>query len=182
MTRSPARAARTAASAVLAFLIAGCGDSPVASPAAPTGPDLSTSYSGSLIQCPTDQTLTASGLIGILGGVIQLGGTTITIPVGALLTPSTVRVTIPASDHLEVQLQVGDHLHFEFLEPVVMSISYARCDPAEVEGKGLGVWYIDENDNLLEYHGGIQDPITRRITAITTHFSDYAVGANRSEP
>ena len=61
-----------------------------------------------LLECPTDQTTTTSSIVGLLGGVVQLGATSISIPAGALLAPTPIRVTIPASTYMEIDVTALD--------------------------------------------------------------------------
>lgn len=129
-----------------------------------------------LIQCPTNESASATAIVGPLGGLVNVGGTSIQIPAGALLSPTTVTVTIPASQFMEVDISVAGVEHFVFELPVVVTLSYARCARNNIDLSPLSVWYIDsETKALLESMGGIDDKLLRAITFTTGHLSGYAV-------
>src|SRR5688572_4716331 len=77
-----------------------------------------------LIECPSSESATATELISPLGGVVSVGGATIAIPAGALLFPSVVTVSVPASRYVEVDISVEGVPHFIFELPVTVTISY----------------------------------------------------------
>src|SRR5437016_3826361 len=54
------------------------------------------------LSCPTNDTQTATADVGPLGGVISAGGTSISVPAGALLNTVTMTVTVPRSNYMEV--------------------------------------------------------------------------------
>src|SRR5262249_40346376 len=60
----------------------------------------------SLVECPTNTTLQTHATIGTLGGVLNLAGTSVSIPVGALLAPTEIVLTIPASTYMEIDISV----------------------------------------------------------------------------
>ena len=130
----------------------------------------------SLMQCPTNETQTASGLVSPLGGSVSVGGTTIAIPAGALLASANVTVTVPASNYLEVDVSIDGVPHFLFELPVTITVSYDRCSRANIDKAPLSVWYIDSDTHaLLEQMGGIDDKVARTVTFLTGHLSGYAV-------
>lgn len=136
---------------------------------------LSTS-SPTLIQCPTDQTLLASSVVGLLGGTVSVGGTSITIPPGALSLPTLITVKVPAGPYMEVDIDANNLMSFLFNAPVSVTIDYSRCDPAVTDGQALSVWHIDTWTNaLIENMGGTNDAARRTITFSTPHLSGYAV-------
>jgi hypothetical protein len=129
-----------------------------------------------LVQCPSNETTSSSAVIGPLGGVVDVGGTSIQIPAGALLSPVTVTVTIPASPYMEIDISVAGVEHFVFEQPVVVTLSYARCTRSDIDASPLSVWYIDSSTkDLLEPMGGVDDKLLRAITFTTGHLSGYAV-------
>lgn len=129
-----------------------------------------------LIECPTDETTTASALVTAAGSIVSLDGTSISIPAGALLSSATVTVTIPASRYMEVDISVDGAEHFLFELPVTITIGYARCDRSDIDESPLSAWYIDsETKALLELMGGIDDKLLRTVTFLTDHLSGYAV-------
>lgn len=129
-----------------------------------------------LVQCPVNQTSTTSALVGPLGGIVDLGGTKVEIPAGALLSPVTVTVTEPASQYMEITVSVEGSEHFVFELPVTVTLSYARCSRSNINLVPLTAWYIDsETHELLEPMIGVDNKLTRTITFATPHFSGYAV-------
>lgn len=128
-----------------------------------------------LALCPTTETHSAQRTIGIFGGSVSAGGTTITIPAGAVIQPTQFDVTVPASTYMEVAIAAQGHAHFQFLLPVTIEIDYSRCDSTIVDGK-LAAFHIDEVlKTLLERMPGVDDKARRRFTLITDHLSGYAI-------
>ena len=151
-----------------------CGDSRATAPA--TATMRSDASSPSLVECPTSQTTTTSAIVGLLGGVIQLGGTSISIPSGALTVPTTLQVTIPASRFMEIDVSAVGFTSFLFQQPVTVTIDYSRCTRSDLDQQTLHVWHIDPiTKQLLEDMGGTDDKASRRITFSTGHLSGYAV-------
>jgi hypothetical protein len=129
-----------------------------------------------LLSCPTSDAQSTSGLIGTDGGTLSLGGTSVTIPVGALLEPTTVELTIPAGQYMEVDLTVNGGQHTTFPQPVVVTIDYSRCNRFSTLFKLLSVWNIDpSNKALLENMGGIDNKLAQSIAFETLHFSGFAI-------
>ena len=139
-------------------------------------PDAALLGSGSLIECPTSTTSSASGLISPLGGIVSAGGTTISVPAGAVLVPTTITVTVPASNYMEVDISVAGVEHFVFQQPVTVTLSYARCTRSDIDKTPLTAWHIDGTTKaLLEAMGGVDDKVARTVTFPTGHLSGYAL-------
>ena len=129
-----------------------------------------------LVECPTDQSTSASALVTPLGGVVTAGGTSISVPAGAVLVPTTITVTVPASQYMEVDITADGAEHFTFQTPVTVSVSYARCTRDNINKEALEAWYIDSNTKaLLQNMGGTDDKTARTVTFVTDHLSGYAV-------
>ena len=129
-----------------------------------------------LIECPTTQTATASAFIGVLGGTVAAAGTSISLQAGSLLTSTLVRVTVPASTYMEVDVTAADLLSFVFVKPVTITIDYSRCPASVTQGKTLTVWHINTQTKLLiENMNGVNDPVQRKMTFTTGHLSGYAI-------
>ena len=130
----------------------------------------------SLISCPSDRTVSTSGVLGPLGGVLQAGGVTVTVPVGALLSPTTINVTVPASPYMEVDVSVPGVEHFLFQQPITVSVDYGRCDPSVTSGTLLNVWYIDSGTKApLELMPTVDNKLLHTATFVTPHLSGYAL-------
>lgn len=169
----------------LLVLGASCSDGPTA----PRSPSLSPADSASkllglpifgsspkLLYCPSSETQQTTGLIGSLGGTLSVLGTSVTIPGGALLGDTQVELTIPAGQYMEVDLTVNNGQHINFLQPVVVTIDYSRCNRWSTLFKLLSVWNIDQDTKaLLDNMGGIDNKLTQSITFVTPHFSGFAI-------
>ena len=129
-----------------------------------------------LLACPVDTSASTSAVIGIHGGTISLGGSSVAIPVGALLSDQVVELTIPAGQYMEVDLSVNGGQSIIFQLPVTATIDYSRCGRTAATLDPLSVWHIDEHTKaLLENMGGLDDKLLQQITFTTGHFSGYAV-------
>jgi hypothetical protein len=156
-------------------------------PTAPSAPAKATPPSGlfgfpgfgsspQLLVCPSTQTQSTSGLIDVNGGTLSLGGTTVRIPLGALLGATTVEITIPAGQYMEVDLTVNGGQHISFLQPVLVTIDYSRCNRLSTLLKPLSVWNIDPSTKaLLQNMGGFDNKLAQSITFLTPHFSGFAI-------
>jgi hypothetical protein len=145
-----------------------------------TAPETSASRSlidaPSLVECPTNETTTTSGLVGLLGGTVQLGTTGISIPSGAIAAPTLFQVTVPSSRFMEIDVSAVGFQSFLFERPVTITIDYSRCERSDIDQQTLHVWHIDPvTKELLEDMGGTDDKVARRITFTTGHLSGYAV-------
>jgi hypothetical protein len=174
---------RLVLAAIGVVAIGGCVDSTV------TGPSSVESYAArdsaakllglfrpKLVFCPSATTQSTTSVIDGLGGVLSVAGTSVSIPVGALLAPANVTLTVPASPYMEIEVSVEGSDHFIFELPVVISLNYSRCTSFLVRFLPVHAWYIDsETKALLERMPGIDDKLTRTVTFPTTHFSGYAI-------
>ena len=129
-----------------------------------------------LVECPVTGSSSSTATVGPLGGVVSVGGTSISIPAGALLSPVSVTVTVPESNLMEIDISVAGSEHFVFEQPVVVTLSYARCTRNDINLTPLTVWYIDsETKAPIEPMGGIEDKLLRTVTFVTPHLSGYAI-------
>jgi hypothetical protein len=159
---------RTAAVLVLGlFGVASC-DTP---PTPPPDPG-----SVRLVVCPTTVTRTTQALIGPLGGLLSLDGTTIGIPSGALSLPTLITLTIPASQFMEIEVRANDLTSFVFRRDVGIRIDYSRCTDPALNSARLSVWEIDpQTKALLEFMGGTDNKSLNTISFSTGHLSAYAI-------
>lgn len=129
-----------------------------------------------LLYCPSTQSQQTSALLGVDGGTLSLGGTSVTLPLGALLGETTVELSIPAGQYMEVDLTVNGGQHISFLQPAVVTIDYSRCNRLSTLLAPLSVWNIDPTTKaLLQNMGGIDNKLTQSITFTTPHFSGFAI-------
>jgi hypothetical protein len=134
------------------------------------------SSSPKLVQCATSETKSTSGTFDALGGTLSLDGSKVVLPVGALLEPTTIGLTIPASPYMEIDVKANDAEHFLFEKAILITIDYSRCNRFDLLFRPLTVWQIDpQTKELIERMGGVDNKLLRRITFSTTHFSGYAI-------
>jgi hypothetical protein len=176
--RSPLR---FAVLALLAGAAASCADSPAAPPTAPRPASLVRFTGVSPLQCPVAAASSSTATIGALGGVLEAGGHQVVIPANAVLLPTRFTITVPASRYVEVDVKAAGLEHFEFLQPVVLSLSYARCARTDIDRESLRIYYVDSQAReILEDKGGVDNKLTRTVTTVTDHFSGYLIGQGRS--
>jgi hypothetical protein len=177
------RNVESALAVALLVLGASCSDSPTA-PASPRPTDGSSQFLGlswfgsspKLLSCPSSETQRSTAVIGSLGGTLSLGGTSVSIPGGALLDDTSVELTIPAGQYMEVDLTVNGGQHINFLKSVLVTIDYSRCNRYDTLFKVLNVWNIDPDTKaLLQNMGGIDLKLTQSIIFATPHFSGFAI-------
>lgn len=156
------------------LLATSCGEQRATAPSPAAG--LNRDASPSLLECPTNQTTSTSGVVGLLGGSVSLGATGITLPAGALTLPTLLQVTIPASNYMEIDVSAVGFQTFLFQQPVTITIDYSRCNRNDVDQKTLHVYHIDPlTKQLLEDMGGVDDKLSHQITFSTGHLSGYAI-------
>lgn len=167
------RIARLGLGAVLAGGLVACGE--------PEGgttlePAFATSSNPTLVECPSDESYETSATILPTGGSVELRGHSIQLPLGAVVTATTIGLREPASQYMLIAATADGQDHFQFLEPVAVTISYARCTRNNLEKGPLSVWLVDPATGaLLENMGGVDDKENRTVTFQTDHFSGYAI-------
>lgn len=128
------------------------------------------------LRCPTDQTLTHTEIITPLGGQVRVGGTLIWIPQGALTLPTTITVTVPASEFMEIDITANGLESFLFQQPVLVAIDYSRCPDFRLMQGRLSVWYWDrDTGELLENMNGLDLRFRELMIFSTTHLSGYVI-------
>jgi len=140
-------------------------------------PLLGGSSSPALLQCdPPAAADSVTGIIGALGGTLQLGGTSVVIPQNAVLTPTPFTLKVPASRLVEISVKAAGTDHYVFLQPVLVTIDYGRCAGGLSLLQPVTAWHIDETTKaLLEPMFGVDVRLTHSITFYTGHLSGYAV-------
>ena len=130
----------------------------------------------SLLACPSTQAATTSAVVTALGGVVSVAGSSVRIPTAALLSATTITLTIPASQYMEIDVTANNLTSFVFQQAISITIDYSRCPAAEASKTPLSVWHIDtQTKQLLDNMGGVDDKTTHSITFTTGHLSGYAV-------
>ena len=149
---------------------------------APTG-NTSTSLrsgdgSATAIQCPTSVPASASGVVSPLGGSITAipTATSILLPLGAVLAPTQISVSVPASQYVQVDIRANSLEHFTFELPVTVIIDYSRCTRSDLDRAELSVYVFDPlTRTLTDKMVSLDDKLSRRITFTTGHLTSYVV-------
>jgi hypothetical protein len=159
-----------------AFLVS-CADAGPLEPGAPSAtPAFSTTFGATLLECPTEVERSTSGVVGPMGGSIELDGHRLELPMGAVLRPTTFRLTIPAGNYMQVAVTGNDQARFEFRQRASMTIDYSRCTRSNIDKVQLVIYHIDgSSKTLLTNLGGSDDKVARTVTIGTDHLSDYAI-------
>ncbi|MFN2565504.1 MAG: hypothetical protein ABR499_10920 [Gemmatimonadaceae bacterium] len=156
-----------------------CAEQKPTEPPAPAPLEATSSPSATLVECPTDETLSATVPIGPEGGTVALGGTSVLFPAGVLEPNTLVTLTIPASKYVEIAIRTNGANEFSYdvnLQPVI-TIDYSRCRRSDVLVKPLTAWYIDSNTKTPRYQmeGAVDNKLLKTVTFPTQHFSGYAI-------
>lgn len=177
MTHQTIRRCLLAGSAVAAL---SCDRGPVTAPvgadsASVTRPvPIGRAETAKLFTCPTRESFSGTSQIGPLGGVLSVEGASISIPAGALLSTSTVTLTVPSSNYIEIDVRIGGAEHFVFEQPVVITMSYARCSRNNILSTPVTAWYFDQKTGaLLKAMPSVDDKLLRAVTFTTDHLSGY---------
>ena len=155
-----------------------CSEPRTTEPAAPGGSgSLGGASNPQLVECPSSQTLTASATaLATEETTIAIGATTVVVPVGAVLEPTLIELTIPASRYVEIRLRANGAEHYKFALPIAVTIDYQRCTRSDVLSNPLDAAYIDvETKAVLYKMGGVDSKLTRSVLFTTDHFSGYAI-------
>jgi len=163
-----------------ALVLAGCGEAPQeALPVEPAldrvamRPEISL---GGPLTCSVAEESTVRAEIRPEGGTVSLGGHSVYFPPGAVLEPVEVKLTVPASPYVEVDIQVNGQEHYQLARPVLATLSYERCEQASLRGGSLSAWYMDgRTRRLVERMGSLHDRANRSVSFVTNHFSGYVL-------
>ena len=134
-----------------------------------------------LVECPTDEFLTASAYLdplALVDQVVSVGAHSVSVPPGALPlgVPPLLTLTVPPSKYVEIVVTVNGLPHFQFAEPVTVTIDYSRCNRSDIDRDPLRVWNIDPLfKTFIADMGGDDDKVARTVTFQTDHFSGYAI-------
>jgi len=125
-----------------------------------------------LLKCSNLPYATSTKTIGPLGGSISAGPHTLTVPPGALLSPTTITMTAPTGRGVNAVRFQPEGLRF--VAPAALTMSYANCN---LLGKLLPkrIAYTDRNLNILYYLLSFDNLFSKSVTGKVNHFSDYVV-------
>jgi hypothetical protein len=162
--------------AILALpaLLAACGDEPA--PLLSPDEAARSTVGSTLVECPTSETRSVTKTLDGLGGTVELDGHSITLPLGAVLLPTTLTLTVPASRYMELEITANGAESFDFEQAVAITISYARCTRSNIDQGPLTAWQIDPATKaLIEHMGGTDDKDARALTFGSDHLSGFAI-------
>jgi hypothetical protein len=170
--------------AALALAVAGsCADAPTAPPSVTpeASPDSVASLFGLFgpraLRCHTSETQTTTTVLDAAGGMLSVAGTKVLVPLGALLGPTTVTLTVPASNVMEIDVSVEGTDHFVFQLPITVTVSYAHCGSTLwTRLLPLNAWHWDsDTGKFLERMPSIDNKLARTVTFTTPHLSGYII-------
>jgi hypothetical protein len=166
----------SAAAAALSLIIAGCSEPASAPPSVAAVNAQANSSSSTLLECPISQSSSVTQTIGISGGTISLNGHSISLPFGAVLLPTQITLTEPASNYVEVDIRANGLESFQFEQPVGVTLSYARCTRANIDKGPVKAWYINtQTKAFIADMNGVDNRPSKSISFGTGHLSTYAV-------
>ena len=173
----PFRPTRPAALGAALLLAAGCGapDAALAPVAvdAPAVRSLAGSEGPRLLACAPVASAATEGLIGVLGGVLDLGANRVEVPPDAVLDLHTFSLEVLEGERAAVDVHATGFASFLFERPITVTIDISHCPASDTP---LTVWHVDEATGaFLENMGGVTDAARRTITFQTSHLSIYAV-------
>jgi hypothetical protein len=127
------------------------------------------------LYCPSSETHQTSAIIGALGGILSVGGVTVSIPLGALLGDVTVVLTVPASNNMEIDISVEGHESWVFEQPIVVTVPYTRCRLTLLQLlTPIVAWHFDPvTRELLAPMPSVDNKLARTVTFTTGHLSGY---------
>lgn len=168
------KATRLVVVALCLSLALACGEhTPTAAPQAPEASLLGSLLGPTgLLKCSSLPYARSTATIGPLGGSISAGPHTLVIPPGALLSPTSITMTVPTG--LGVNAVKFQPEGLRFLAPAVLSMSYSNCSLlGYVLPKRIA--YTDDNLHVLSYLLSLDNLLSNRVTGKVNHFSDYVV-------
>jgi hypothetical protein len=122
------------------------------------------------IACRAGEMLVASARIGPRGGVLQIGGSSLVIPDGALRSSVRISATRRADASGTIDFQ-PDGLRFH--KPAMLVLSATDC---ETPTDGLAaVVHLGDQGEILETIAASFDRRWNEVAAPITHFSGYAI-------
>jgi hypothetical protein len=168
---------RRFAAVALAAALTACSEPTTAPSSDAPAPSLNETQTGaSLLRCQWTFFDITWGLVGPLGGLLSLDGHSISVPPLALDRLAFITLRTPASRLIEVEARVNGQDHFQFAQPLTVTLDYSRCRPWELGPEPVTVWQIDPDTKaFIRDMGGIDDRANKRISFTTDHFSGYAV-------
>jgi len=167
------KAVRALVVLVLVLLVSPSCSAPPTAPATPEA-SLIGSLLGptGLLKCSNLPYDSSTVTIGPLGGTISAGPHWLTIPPGAVLSPTAITMTAPTGQGVNAVKFKPAGLHF--VTPAVLSMSYSNCSLLGIL-LPKRIAYTDDNLNIISYLLSLDNLLSSRVTGKLNHFSEYAV-------
>lgn len=162
-----------------AFTLVSCGEptplGPSAQSAAPSA-DLLGTLSGALtktglIKCSPLPPAWGSAWVGPLGGVIQVGPHTLSVPAGALDHSVLISAYAPSDKYNRVEFQPEG---LQFKKSTSLTMSYANCNLLGIL-LPKHIAYVDDDLNILYLLQSLDNIGAQKVTGQVNHFSDYVI-------
>ncbi|HEY3279812.1 MAG TPA: hypothetical protein VGJ83_04810 [Gemmatimonadales bacterium] len=124
-----------------------------------------------LLQCEPLPYDSVTQTIGPLGGVIQVGPHSLTIPAGALDSDVTITAVTPSDTVNRIQFQPEGLVFNQYTD---LLMSYANCN---LMGSLLPkrIAYTTPDLLILDYLPSLDNVFTQTVRGKLQHFSDYAL-------
>jgi len=167
------KAVRALVVLVLVLLVSPSCSAPPTAPATPEA-SLIGSLLGptGLLKCSNLPYDSSTVTIGPLGGTISAGPHWLTIPPGAVLSPTAITMTAPTGQG--VNAVKFKPVGLRFVTPAVLSMSYSNCSLLGIL-LPKRIAYTDDNLNIISYLLSLDNLLSSRVTGKLNHFSEYAV-------
>ncbi|HEX6259790.1 MAG TPA: hypothetical protein VFZ51_03985, partial [Woeseiaceae bacterium] len=129
--------------------------------------------------------LSISGIIGLTGGVLRLGGHTLVVPPGAVTVPTLFTISLPLDPYVNVDLTatvqtlLGGLLNVGgrgFEKPVALGLTYKRATNVTDPSK-LFIAYVPRY-GAAEKLPSVVDQANKVVWAALPHFSKYCMATD----
>ena len=155
---------------VVTIVASSCGDP---APVAPVSKPVFSAGQGSpsgLLRCRPMAYDSVTVVIGPSGGDIKVSRHVLSISRGTLKQRTTITAVAPSDTLNRIRFRPEGLV---FNKPVVLVMSYANC---ALDGSSpKEIVYTDDALKVLEHEPSRDDPAGKRVGALLTHFSQYAV-------
>jgi len=116
----------------------------------------------------------SAAIDGALGGSLQVGRFSLTVPAGAYQGMATVTINVPDATIVRCQLGITPMSANQFTIPVVMRSDCTGTDALSAASL-CEIWYDAAADVWRQVPGSTPDIVNFDVIAPLTHFSEYGV-------
>jgi hypothetical protein len=174
VTMTWSRAARFAATLIVLVAAASCARESATAPGEPNASLLGglRRLTGALLTCSPLPFATDSALIGPLGGTLNLGAHSFTVPRGALTRSVWIKGEAPSDTVNSVRFYPAG---LTFSRPATLTMSYSNCNLVAGLLTPKRIAYTTEGLVILSYLPSVDNLLLREVTGSLDHFSRYAL-------